>query len=98
MSRIRLYLYKHSWYDLTFVGKFPDDEERARRRRLGFRQPPGLAEHDKIFHIPYANYDWDNWMWPRTVYETQHHVFEELGLTLHRARDEAGEEVLEYRF
>jgi hypothetical protein len=98
VSRIRLYFFVHSHNEFTFVGKVADDEERARSRRLGFRQPPGLAEHDKIFYLPYANDDWDNWMWPRTVYETQRHVFEELGLTLHRIRDEAGEEVLEYRF
>jgi hypothetical protein len=98
MSKIRLYLFVHSHYDFTFVGKVADDEERARSRRLGFRQPPGLAEHDKNFYIPYQNDDWDNWMWPRTVYEEQRHVFEELGLTLHRTRDEDGEEVLEYRF
>jgi len=98
VSKIRLHLFVHSCYDLTFVGKVPDDEERARSRSLGFRQPPGLAEHDKIFYLPFPNDDWDNWMWPRTVYETQRHVFQELGLTLHRTRDEAGEEVLEYRF
>jgi hypothetical protein len=98
VSRIRLYFFAHSHYELTFVGRVAEDEERARSRRLGLRQPPGLAEDDKIFYLPYANDDWDNWMWPRTVYETQRHVFEELGMTLHRTRDEAGEEVLEYRF
>ena len=68
------------------------------RQWLRFRPTPGLAEDEKIFYLPYASDDWDNWMWPPTVYETQSHVFEELGLTLHRIRDEAGEEVLEYRF
>ena len=98
VSRMRLYFFVHSHYEFTFVGKVADDEERARSRRLRFRPPPGLAEDEKIFYLPYASDDWDNWMWPRTVYETQRHVFEELGLTLHRIRDEAGEEVLEYRF
>lgn len=91
VSRMRLYLFVHSHYEFTFIGK-------ARSRRLGFRQPPSLAEHDKIFYLPHDNHDWDSWMWPRKVYETQRHVFEELGLTLHRTHDEAGEEVLEYRF
>ena len=61
-------------------------------------QRPGLAEDEKIFYPPYANADFDTWMWPRALYETQRHVFEELGLTLHRIRDQAGEELLEYRF
>ena len=89
ISRIGLYLFAHQWYDFTFVGKVADDEERARSRRLGFMQRPGLAEDEKIFYLTYANDDFDNWMWPRRVYETQGHVFEELGLTLHRIRDEA---------
>ena len=101
VSRMRLYLFAHQWYDFTFVGKVPDDEERARWRRLGLQprlQPPGLAEDEKIFYLTYANDDFDAWMWPRALYETQRHVFEELGLTLHRIRGQAGEELLEYRF
>lgn len=98
VSRIRLYFYVHSHYEFTFVGKVADDKESARSRRLGFSQPSGLAEHDKIFYLPHTKDDWDNWMWPRNVYETQRHVFEELGLTLHRTHDEANKEVLEYRF
>jgi len=97
ISRMRLQFFAHQWYDFTFVGKV-GDEERARCRRLGLRQTPGLAEDEKIFYLPYASVDFDNWMWPRALYETQGHVFEELGLTLHRIRDQAGEEVLEYRF
>ena len=98
VSRMRLRFFAHQWYDFTFVGKVADDEERARSRRLGFMQRPGLAEDEKMFYLPYANDNFDNWMWPRTVYETQRHVFEELGLTLHRTHDEAGQEELEYRF
>jgi len=98
VSRIRLFLFAHSYYVFTFVGKVADDEERARSRRLGSRQSPGLAEHEKIFYLPYTNDDFDNWMWPRTLYEENRHKFEELGLTLHRTHDEAGEEMLEYRF
>ena len=98
ISRMRLHFFRQLWYDFTFVGKVADDEERARGRRLGFMQRRGLAIDEKIFYPPYTSVDFDNWMWPRRVYETQGHVFEELGLTLHRIRDEAGEEVLEYRF
>ena len=98
ISRMRLYFFVHSHYEFTFVGKVADEEERVRSRRLRFRPPPGLAEDEKIFYLTYANDDFDAWMWPRRVYETQGHVFEELGLTLHRIRDEAGEELLEYRF
>jgi hypothetical protein len=98
VSKIRLYLFVHTCYVLTFVGKVQDDEERARRRRMGFRQPPGLAEDEKVFYLPYHSDEWENWMIPRRLYEQERHVFEELGLTLHRTRDELGEEVLEYRF
>ena len=96
VSRIRAYFFAHQYYEFTFVGKVPDDEERARDRRWGIRQPSSLAEDEKVFYLP--SDEWENRMWPRRLYEQERHVFEELGLTLRRTHDKLGEEVLEYRF
>jgi len=94
ISRIRQYLFVHSHYELTFVGKVADNE----RARRFFGQHPSLAQSEKVFYLPYASNDWENWLVPRAVYEKERHKFEELGLTLRRIRDESGEEVSEYIF
>ena len=104
VSRIRLEYTVHPryGYELRFVGKDPAGAaEDARVYRQWRRMRPShLAEDESVFHYPYhwqATDTCENWTWPRAVYETQRHVFEELGLTLHRTRDDAGKEVLEYR-
>jgi hypothetical protein len=80
VSRIRLHLFLHNYYDFEFVGKNADSAGIARRRRMGLRQPSYLAEDERSFYLPHEN-DVSSWMWPRRLYDKERHVFEELGLT-----------------
>ena len=88
--------YSGTWHNVSRIRLHNYADEWYTFEFVGKNAESTAGRPERSFYPP-NELDSGLW-WKHSLYDRERHIFEELGLTLHRTRDKWGAEVLEYRY